>query len=570
MTYAQLRDETFRILFPEGQPENLVEVHKAFIKEALWDLQHAVLCIQRNHAARFNHCATYFDCGFTVLPKPDGVITEVYAIDRINQETGEEDATASLDWCTKVHYHQVDWCHLQAYHRLCERCSGNSIASVADTLASTFFGVFRHKRAYPRPDDAGLEALQTLPEGYHYPQTSTDAEGRSPGGVWAIYQDKIYLAPWIQSTETLMIKTAGKKRKWTDNDLVSDDTKFSQAVRLHVSMQHEQAYGDDQAKLSRIKESLYGNQIEVGVIPMLIHECNESNRIRRCGEAGIGPGAARGMGESSLFYNEHQEYTAHCPAGQTGASVKVVIEPETVGSAFSVADANARALQQAVDDATARLVCVTPAVTYYNTAQIATCQDADETTPAADGSPVTVAAGLYSSTVSQAAADAAALAAATAQLQCTFWNAEQSYTAECPGVGDDATRTVAAHTFSSTISQAIADALALAEATNLANADLPAVCVAAQVFWNTPQSASFTKHGTKTSFNPQGQSFICQLTVTITANVAAGRFSVTSPQGVVDANALAQAYASEYAMTRAVQIFNATEGCAPINTSVNA
>lgn len=569
MTYAQLRDETFRILFPEGQPENLVEVHKSFVKEAMYDLQRAVICLQQNQLSRFDHCATYFNCGFTVLPKPEGQIIRLYVIDRINQETGEEDPTASADFCTKVVYSQVDFCNMAGYQRLCER-SDSALASVADAIATTFFGVFRRKRAYPRPDDAGLEALQTLPEGYHYPQTSTDAEGRSPGGVWAIYRGRIYIAPWIQSTESVLIESNGVKRNWTDADLVVDDPKFRQAVRLHVSMQHEQAFGDDQAKLSRIKESLYGNQIEVGVIPMLIHECNESNRIRRCGEAGIGPGAARGMGESSLFYNEHQEYTAHCPAGQTGASVKVVIDPETVGSAFSVADANARALQQAVDDATARLVCVTPAVTYYNTAQIATCQDADETTPTADGSPVTVAAGLYSSTVSQAAADAAALAAATAQLQCTFWNAEQSYTAECPGVGDDATRTVAAHTFSSTISQAIADALALAEATNLANADLPAVCVAAQVFWNTPQSASFTKHGTKTSFNPQGQSFICQLTVTITANVAAGRFSVTSPQGVVDANALAQAYASEYAMTRAVQIFNATEGCTPINTSVNA
>lgn len=206
-------------------------------------------------------------------------------------------------------------------------------------------------------------------------------------------------------------------------------------------------------------------------------------------------------GTGTIYYNERQSYTASCPNGQTGDSVTVVKEAGTVQSVLSVADANAQAQSAAQSEANSRLICEDAGVSYLNVAQTytANCPAATEDTPAADGNPVTVTipAGSYSSNVSQQAADDAALAAAQAnaeaQLACTYWNEEQTYTAECPTgtAGADVTKTIAAHTFSSTLSQGDANAKALAEAQNTAQAELSCGSTAYMI-GNTPQSSMFS------------------------------------------------------------------------------
>lgn len=514
MTYDQLKAKTLREVYPEGIPENLLTTNEdgavvpgildSFLKESLFDLCRSVPCFQTNQTDTWPHCATYFNCGLTVLPKPAGQVTRLYVIDRINPDTGLEDPTASADWCARAFYHQVDFCTLQGYMRLCERCSGSSIAAVADALVTNFFGVWRRKRSYPRPDDAEFSSLPTLPMGFRYPTESTNAGGRSPGGVWANHRGRIYIAPWIESTETVVVEWAGIKRNWNGTDLVEDDPKFRQAVRLHVQIQHEQSFGDDPGKLQRLKYALYGGPDEVGAIPLLIHECNEQTRIKRCSEAGVAgmSSAARGIGvntnPASAFTNDQRiDYTAECPEGKTGNSVRVVIEVGEVGSALSVADANARASQQAADDANARLVCVDAPTVYHNTnagqPYTAYCpagyvNEEGNEVPPAEGSPSTVIRGAYTSTVSEEAAndqaDEDAQRAAEAGLNCTFWNALQTYTAICvANQANNVTRTVDAHTKSAP-TQAVADALALAEAKNLANVALTQVC-GTQVYWNT-------------------------------------------------------------------------------------
>lgn len=542
MTYDELVDETLRMAFPEGAYENLQAVHRSFINEALFDLQLAVPCFNQNHTDTYPHCATYFNCGMTVVPKPEGQILSVYTIDKINPDTGKEDTEADDDWCAKVFYAQVDWCQLKAYSRLCERCSGTNIAAVADAIASNFFGIWRRKRAYPRPTDEGFEALPTLPMGFHYPQASTNAGGRSPSGVWANYRGRIYIAPWIEETETLVIEWNGKKRKWSGSDLVEDDPNFRKAVRLSLQVQHERSFGDDPGKLQRLMYALNGGPDEAGVIPMLIHECNEQNRKRACQEAGVAgmAHAARGIGSNTgpvnLFSNDRRvEYTAECPEGQTGTPVTAVREIGTVGSPFSVADANARAQQEAAEDANDRLVCETASAVYYNEEQefTATCPAADGDTPAAEGTPVkiVVKARTYSSTVSQEAADDAAAdqaeKQATAKLSCTFWNAPQSFTAIC-GVNESitVTRSVDAHTFSAD-SQTAADALALAEATRLANEALVLVCVD-EVFYNTPYSITSPPRPCPCYVNGH---VVGSFTVTITVNIKPGVFSCTGSEG---------------------------------------
>lgn len=509
MNFEELKS-TRNELWPEGESENLIAVHNRYFINALYDLQKNVVCLQANNNDVFRQCSTYFNCGMTVLPAPRGHIMSVSVIDKIDPYTGLESADAEDDWCKRIYYQQVDYCHLQRYAQFCARCS-NTNGTTLSSLMTTLFGPFRIKRSYPRPTDEGLESQPPLPEGYHYPQESTDAEGRSPSGVFALHNGRIYVAPWIQSTETLVIQWNGIKRNFSDADLVDDDPKFVQAVMTHVKQQHELHFGKKE-DAQALHVELWGTPAttgSVGLIPDLIHECMEENRKRSCDEAlgsGPGGGGARGMaptstttGGGSLFYNERQSYTASCPNGQTGDSVTVIKEAGTYHSALSVADANAQAISAAQQEANSRLACEDSSFAFYNTPQTYTANcpvatDGDDT-PTADGNPVTVTipAGAYASNVSQAAADDAALAAAQAsaeaQLACTFWNASQTYTAECPdgSTGSDVEKTVAARSFSSTISQEDANSKALAEAQNLAQAELS--CSGTTfVVGNTPQS----------------------------------------------------------------------------------
>lgn len=569
MTFGELKNKIRFQCWPEGESENLVVVHDSFFAEALYDIQRAVACARYGNADTWDHCSTYFSCGMTVFPKPQGRINRIYVIDRLNQY-GEEDATADLNHCEKVDYQQVEWCYMERYIKLCERCSSN-IASV-EAIASQLFGIYRYKTSYPAPTDEGMESLPPLPQGFHYPQESTDSTGRSPSGVWANYRGRIYIAPWIQSTETVVIEWDGIKRNWSDADQVDDDPKFHQYVRTHVSMQHEKLYGDP-AKARDLEIQLRGTPGTTGTVGIemeLIDECNQENRVRECSEAGAsGSASARGLGaqanvNTDLFYNERQEYTASCPTGQSGSSVTVVKEAGSVGSALSVADANARALQQASDEANGRLSCEDVVTTYYNVVQqyTASCPGADDETgtPAATGAPVTgtIAAGRYTSTVSQAAADAAALAAAQSlaesQLVCTYRNATQSYTASCPTdtTGSEVTVEVAAGSYSSTESQGVANSLALAAAQSDAESQL--VCSdVTYIVGNTPQIGSASI---------QCLSNCPARTFSTTFNVAANTYTqLTTPDQAANTqlalNQQAQAYGNQVAAAMAASQCNA-------------
>jgi hypothetical protein len=142
---------------------------------------------------------------------------------------------------------------------------------------------------------------------------------------------------------------------------------------------------------------------------------------------------------------------ASCPTGFVGSPV--TIAANTIFSQISKGTANAKAVRLA----NGTLSCL---YQYWNTIQIANC------TAPLTGSTVTIAAGTYSSTESQDAANAAAYAAAVALLVCTnnivFWNTQQTWQCCCDNTGSSygPIYVQPAHTFSSTISVAAANSAA--------------------------------------------------------------------------------------------------------------
>lgn len=520
--------------------------------EALVDLQTWVECLQINNTQVIPACDTLFKCGYTVVDAPRGRIKRLYTIDRINQTTGLEDPTQPLDWCSIAPYRQVDYSDLNQYvsQSLAGKvdggfwgwCSGFFWGALAGAVA--FPTCWEQKyRFYPPPTDAGLERAPPLPLGTHYQQTSTDAghldtttnifQGiRAQYGMWALVSGQIFVAPWIQSTETIVVEWDGIKRTWNDGDLVDDDPNLKKAVEWYVRWQQALKYDHDCDEASAAVAAY--NEVRA----VLIHECREENEVRDAGDAvnRVARGAALVV---PTFVNEPQTATAQCPQNTTGNPVTYTVPQGTVTSTVSVAAANAQAKSLALQVAGQQLTCTPIAVTYHNAAVTKTVQCPQ----GSDGFSVsiTIQAGQFTSTVSQLDADTqagnAALAQATAALVCTFQNAAINMPVVCPppSTGSCPTVIIPTGAYTSILSQADADSQAQAAATVQANAEIAAHCTggAPTIYLNTAQSVPVrftcaTGHGT----------FSLGTSVT----VPAGTFSSQISQA--DANSKAVAYAN--------------------------
>lgn len=511
-TYGQFISEIRGRIWPPGNAEadNLVASHNKDFIDALVDLQTVVLCLQQDNTDIYPQCSTTYKCGLTVIPAPRGIIRKLSVIDKIDPTTHLESATAADDYCSEIAYSEIDFCHINRYLAMSHKngwCPNLGLwFGLGCCDFSPWFGTFH--RNYPTPTDEGVPAgLPPLPLGFHYPQTSTDSTRRAYHGVWAKDRGNIYLAPWIQSTESILLKWDGIKRKWNPGDPIDDDPLLSRAVEAYVRWQHAKKWDkDEQAAAEALAD--YRD-----AVVWLVHQCREETRIRGCE-----PSLARAstIGLASLYYNDEQSYVARCPTGQTGNPVSVTIQSGTVGSNKSVDDANQKALAQARTQAEAQIVC-TAAPTVYASSRdwsfTASCavegvQEAAAPVPTGPNNTATVKAGtVFPTATSQAGADAQAQALAeeraTAGLKCVYGNAAQTATKACAdGVTGLVTVTVPAGTKSVTSNgggdqasaQAAADMLAKTEAQNQANEQYLANNVdcggsegppGTTVYWNT-------------------------------------------------------------------------------------
>lgn len=515
-TFGNLKADIRGIVFPQGEAENLVAAHDKAMLDVVVELQTWVPCLQVDNTDIFPQCATLYNCGLTVFDAPRGIIKSV-AVMRKTAD-GTED-----DWCSLKPYAEVDFCHVRRYLHW-----GHSHGGCCSP--SLWFGIpCGFQRPYPTPTDAGLPAgLAPLPLGYHYPQESTNRT-RLLGGVWAKDRGKIYIAPWINSTWSVVVKWDGIKRSWSDTDPIDDDPMLSKTVEEYLRWQHSEKWDKEFTDATAAKAQYEEKRA------FLIHQCREETRARFCEPSHARSSPAR---VTTLYYNDEQTVTVSCPEGQTGNPVTVTIPAGTVGSALSKEDANQQAQTQAENQAQAMLSCSETPALFYNdqdvTYTLPCTQEADA--PLVTGTPVTVTVprGTISG-ATQAAANQNALVQAQAQAaqqiigHCTYWNREQSYTAIC--AGDESirvTKTVTERTYSSTLSQADADAKALADATNQANVALQLVC-GGTTYWNTVQ----TIHQRGIYVNPYThQQCVVEMTVTVTAHEYSSQVSQADANSV--------------------------------------
>jgi YD repeat-containing protein len=231
------------------------------------------------------------------------------------------------------------------------------------------------------------------------------------------------------------------------------------------------------------------------------------------------------------FFNVYKSGTFvknNCAAGGTGSSVPYPVPAAKYSSTISQADADAKA-QTDVNNNGQTYANNNGYCTFYSAAKSGVFTK-NNCAAGGTGSQVTypVAAGAYYSTISQADADAKAQTYVNNNGQtyannngyCTFYNTARSQTFTRNNCGTDqiagtATYTVGASAYSSTISQADADAKAQNEinANGQTYANTYGTCT--QVYYNTAISMNYTKNNCYSGY----------IGSTVTYNVTARKYS---------------------------------------------
>ena len=275
ITFGALKAELRAELFPTGEPYNLRVAHDKMFVEAIYDLQQKVDCFQINNTQVVPFCATKFQCGMTVFTAPRGRIWRVSTVDRLVATTGEESGSAPIQWCSEIIYKQVDYCRLEKFLDKQLGCSCSMWSQVPPPYCTKTPSP-RFTR-FPVPDNSAYADFPELPLGFIYPTPTTDVScGRSKTGVWAQHSGRIYLAPWIQSTELILVEWDGIKRDWTDDDLLDDDAQLKKAIKMYVQAQRARDYDCDQQKYLQ-----YRAEYE-DVRSWLWWECEQETKLKNC------------------------------------------------------------------------------------------------------------------------------------------------------------------------------------------------------------------------------------------------------------------------------------------------
>lgn len=236
ISWLELKTQIRAIVFPDGEAENLLVAHDASLLDAMMDLQRWVVCLQRHNTDVHRFCTTYFECGRTIIDTaPKGRIKRVYTV--VNEE-----------WCDKVYFNQREYADVENWSR-------NLLTVTAPTNPTS---------------------LPALPQGYRYANASTDALcGRSRNGIWCNHRTRLYICPWIQSNESVVIEWEGLKRDWRDEDMVDDSPEVRRAMQQYLRME----VARDEECSDRMY-LFYKAEYEQAKAD-LIYECREETKVRK-------------------------------------------------------------------------------------------------------------------------------------------------------------------------------------------------------------------------------------------------------------------------------------------------
>ncbi len=203
------------------------------------EAQKWVHCLRENNTTVIAACSTYVECAKTISDfPPSGAIKRVYAI-------------ANDEHCDRVYYQQEGFSELN--------CRANSLCKV-----------------WTPPLNLGLPALQ---QGIRFADATTDSTvGRARTGVWAYWRHRLYVFPWLQSNESLIVEWDGWKQEWLDTDIIDTEIWGPDAeafVKLFVKDAHMRDFECDIQKRKEIRDD------KAEKLADLIYWCRERTSMQK-------------------------------------------------------------------------------------------------------------------------------------------------------------------------------------------------------------------------------------------------------------------------------------------------
>jgi hypothetical protein len=210
ITAAQLKTSIRNQIWPYGEPENLVSSHDLAFQEAFAEIAKWVPSEQVRNTDVIPFDETMFKCGQTVHPAPKGIVRRVYTL--LPTVVGNPPG-----FCDPVDYQEVDYPKQEYFAR-------KIMAYLTSLVPPT-----------------EIHGLGITPANH---QTDSGC-GRARYGIFAKNNGTLYVAPWLQSNELLVIEWDGIKLEWRDTDLVTNTQEYRKAVKTFVQYAHERDHGSE-------------------------------------------------------------------------------------------------------------------------------------------------------------------------------------------------------------------------------------------------------------------------------------------------------------------------------------
>jgi len=296
VTFSELKARVVADAWPLGAPENLTGLLDGYVLSGLIEIQRLIKCFRYRHDDVYDQCRTYWHSGATVIGAPRGDILRVYTVENVND---------TATWSRPVPYRAVSFPEFRRW-----QAAWRSRWSSAMLKA---------------PADSGL------PLGFEAASDVSDASsGRALAGIYALEETtrRLYVGPWIQSNEKLVVEWQGIKRDWADGDLTPSDEDFIRLLRLWIEREYGRKWASSDLAIREMawKEALADMAVT----------CERESRLRGDPVTSEEANAA----EWSAFTPEPDVVT-DTPA-TTEESVKVVIVGDTGhANANSILVANA-------------------------------------------------------------------------------------------------------------------------------------------------------------------------------------------------------------------------------------
>lgn len=245
-TFELFVSDISRTIFPEGAAENLVANHRKYIIDALIDLQQKVPCLRVQHRDRVSMSDTFTECQASVYSAPRGFISQIYAVTQDN-------------CCAKRFFQPVDWDEMEQILKDNQNC-----------------GALIEPTYYYYSDDYGYTDYPEYGCLYYGDSSGATDLGTRPNVSFSAIKDgQLYLFPWLQSNEVLVIEWDGIKRSWKDTDEVQFDREVQDAVE-HFLDRRTATREDCDLQRIQLAQSDYDT-----MVAKQIWQCRKERRIER-------------------------------------------------------------------------------------------------------------------------------------------------------------------------------------------------------------------------------------------------------------------------------------------------